>query len=72
VGRFSALRPRAESPRRPGKAGIPDAVAGGNVVAAWGARVDRAAVRDTQDVDIRPGSPPDNVGICRLPAWRLH
>ena len=34
------------------KAGIPYAIAGGNAVAAWVARVDRAAVRNTQDVDI--------------------
>lgn len=34
------------------RAGIPYAVAGGNAVAAWVARVDRAAVRNTQDVDI--------------------
>ncbi len=34
------------------RAGIPNAVAGGNAVAAWVARVDRAAVRNTQDVDI--------------------
>jgi len=33
-------------------AGIPYAVAGGNAVAAWVARVDRTAVRNTQDVDI--------------------
>lgn len=33
-------------------AGIPYAVAGGNAVAAWVARVDEAAVRNTQDVDI--------------------
>ena len=33
-------------------ANIPCAVAGGNAVAAWVARVDRAAVRNTQDVDI--------------------
>ena len=33
-------------------AGIPYAVAGGNAVAAWVARADRAAVRNTQDVDI--------------------
>jgi len=31
---------------------IPYAVIGGNAVAAWVARVDRAAVRNTQDVDI--------------------
>jgi hypothetical protein len=34
------------------KAGVPYAMAGGNAVAAWVARVDRAAVRNTQDVDI--------------------
>jgi hypothetical protein len=33
-------------------AGIPYAIVGGNAVAAWVARVDRAAVRNTQDVDI--------------------
>ena len=31
---------------------IPYGVAGGNAVAAWVARVDRAAIRNTQDVDI--------------------
>ena len=31
---------------------VPYAVIGGNAVAAWVARVDRAAVRNTQDVDI--------------------
>ena len=31
---------------------IPYAVAGGNAVAAWVARVDRAAVRNTRDVNI--------------------
>jgi hypothetical protein len=35
-----------------GSAGIPYAVAGGNAVAAWVSRVDEAAVRNTQDVDI--------------------
>jgi hypothetical protein len=34
------------------KAGVPYAVAGGNAVAAWVSRVDDAAVRNTQDVDI--------------------
>jgi Uncharacterised nucleotidyltransferase len=34
------------------KAGIPYAVSGGNAVAAWVSRVDEAAVRNTQDVDI--------------------
>jgi hypothetical protein len=33
-------------------AGIPYAVVGGNAVAAWVSRVDEAAVRNTQDVDI--------------------
>ena len=33
-------------------AGVPYAVIGGNAVAAWVARVDRAAVRNTQDVEI--------------------
>ncbi len=33
-------------------AGIPFAVAGGNAVAAWVSRIDEAAVRNTQDVDI--------------------
>ena len=34
------------------EAGIPYAVAGGNAVAAWVSRVDEAAVRNTQDVDV--------------------
>ena len=33
-------------------AGIPYAIIGGNAVAAWVARVDPAAVRNTQDVDV--------------------
>ena len=33
-------------------AGIPCTVFGGNVMAAWMARVDEAAVRKTNDVDI--------------------
>jgi hypothetical protein len=33
-------------------AGIPYAVVGGNAVAAWVAKVDEAAIRNTQDVDI--------------------
>src|SRR5436309_7085715 len=33
-------------------AGIPYALVGGNAVAAWVSRVDEAAVRNTQDVDI--------------------
>ncbi len=35
-----------------GQAGVPYAVVGGNAVAAWVSRVDEAAVRNTQDVDI--------------------
>lgn len=34
------------------KAGIPYAVTGGNAVAAWVSRIDEAAVRNTQDVDL--------------------
>src|SRR5713101_1274894 len=34
------------------KAGIPYAIIGGNAVAAWVSRVDEAAVRNTQDVDL--------------------
>lgn len=34
------------------QAGIPYAVVGGNAVAAWVTRVDEAAVRNTQDVDV--------------------
>ena len=34
------------------KAEVPYAVAGGNAVTAWVSRVDEAAVRNTQDVDI--------------------
>ena len=34
------------------RAGIPYAIAGGNAVAAWVARVDEDAVRNTNDVDI--------------------
>jgi hypothetical protein len=34
------------------KAGVPYAVVGGNAVASWVARVDEAAVRNTQDVDL--------------------
>ena len=33
-------------------AGIPYAIAGGNAVALWVSRVDEAAVRNTQDVDV--------------------
>lgn len=35
-----------------GQAKVPYAVVGGNAVAAWVARVDESAVRNTQDVDI--------------------
>jgi hypothetical protein len=43
-----------------GAAGVPYAVVGGNAVAVWVARIDKAAVRNTQDVDImirRPDLP---------------
>jgi hypothetical protein len=33
-------------------AGVPYAIIGGNAVAAWVARIDPAAVRNTQDVDV--------------------
>ena len=33
-------------------AGVPYAIVGGNAVAAWVSRVDQAAVRNTQDVDL--------------------
>jgi len=33
-------------------AGIPDAVSGGNAVAAWVSRVDNSVVRNTRDVDL--------------------
>jgi predicted negative regulator of RcsB-dependent stress response len=33
-------------------AGVPYAIAGGNAVALWVSRVDEAAVRSTQDVDV--------------------
>lgn len=41
---------RASAALRAG--GVPYAVVGGNAVAAWVATVDRAAVRNTQDVDV--------------------
>ena len=48
-----AVRQRAlRATKALARAGIPYAVTGGNAVAAWVARVDRAAVRNTQDVDI--------------------
>ena len=34
------------------QAGIPHVVVGGNAVAAWVARVDQEAVRNTKDVDL--------------------
>ena len=34
------------------KAGVPYAAIGGNAVAAWVSRIDEAAVRNTQDVDL--------------------
>ena len=53
IAAVQAVRDRAlRATKALEKAGIPYAVAGGNAVAAWVARVDRAAVRNTQDVDI--------------------
>ena len=53
IAAVEAVRERAlRATRALSNAGIPYAVAGGNAVAAWVARVDRAAVRNTQDVDI--------------------
>ena len=53
VGAVQAVRERAlRATAALREAGIPYALAGGNAVAAWVARVDRAAVRNTQDVDI--------------------
>lgn len=53
VSAVEAVRRRLErATELLGKAGIPYAVAGGNAVGAWVARVDQAAVRNTQDVDI--------------------
>lgn len=53
IAAVQAVRDRAlRATRALEQAGIPYAVAGGNAVAAWVARVDRAAVRNTQDVDI--------------------
>jgi hypothetical protein len=50
------------------KAGVPYAVVGGNAVAAWVSRVDEAAVRNTQDVDIlirRADLPAANTALSR-------
>lgn len=55
------------------QAAIPYAVAGGNAVAVWVARVDEAAVRNTQDVDIllrradleRATAPLESAGFVR-------
>ena len=42
------------------RVGVPYAVVGGNAVAAWVSRVDEAAVRNTQDVDILIASDVEN------------
>jgi hypothetical protein len=53
IDAVEAVRERAcRAARALRAAGIPYAVAGGNAVAAWVARVDKAAVRNTRDVDI--------------------
>jgi hypothetical protein len=47
------VRKRAcRAARALGQAGIPHVVVGGNAVAAWVARVDQEAVRNTKDVDL--------------------
>ena len=65
VSAVEEVRPAAPGRRALEAAGVPYAVIGGNAVAAWVARVDEAAVRNTQDVDIllrradlEPPSPP--------------
>ena len=60
-------------------ANVPYAVVGGNAVAAWVSRVDEAAVRNTQDVDIlirRDDLPPRRTALAaagfgyrNAPAW---
>lgn len=53
VNAVEAVRRRLErATQLLGDAGVPYAVVGGNAVGAWVARVDQAAVRNTQDVDI--------------------
>jgi hypothetical protein len=54
------------------QAGVPYAVAGGNAVAAWVSRVDEAAVRNTQGVDIllRRGEGADRKWFCFPPRCR--
>lgn len=48
-------------------AGVPYAIAGGNAVAAWVSRVDEAAVRNTQDVDLIEVGLVDTSWCVRLP-----
>jgi hypothetical protein len=53
IGAVEKVRQRLERATQALEAaGVPYAVAGGNAVAAWVSRVDEAAVRNTQDVDI--------------------
>jgi hypothetical protein len=53
VNAVEAVRRRLErATQLLGDAAVPYAVVGGNAVGAWVARVDQAAVRNTQDVDI--------------------
>src|SRR5260370_38632756 len=57
------------------KASIPYAVVGGNAVAAWVSRVDEAAVRNTQDVDIllrRADLDAPSVGLSQEGLIRRH
>ena len=53
IAAVDAVRERARRAATAlGRAGIPHAVVGGNAVAAWVARVDVEAVRNTKDVDL--------------------
>ena len=53
IAAVDAVRERARRATSAlGRAGIPHAVVGGNAVAAWVARVDAEAVRNTKDVDL--------------------
>ncbi|MGB7325527.1 MAG: hypothetical protein WBD31_11705 [Rubripirellula sp.] len=53
ISAMEAVRERAlRATKALREAGVPHGIAGGNAVAAWVARVDEAAVRNTRDVDI--------------------
>ncbi|TWU55228.1 nucleotidyltransferase family protein [Rubripirellula reticaptiva] len=53
ISAVEAVRERAlRATKALREAGVPHGIAGGNAVAAWVARIDEAAVRNTRDVDI--------------------